>query len=37
VAFEILGYQVIVKILPVLPRMHTRQQHDAEHGVGEKA
>jgi len=30
VAFEILGYQVIVKILPVLPKLHTRQQHDAE-------
>jgi len=30
VAFEILGYQVIVKILPVLPRLHTRQQLDAK-------
>ncbi len=30
VAFEILGYQVIVKILPVLPKLHTRQQLDAE-------
>jgi len=28
VAFEILGYQVIVKILPVLPKLHTRQQLD---------
>jgi len=37
VAFEILGYQVLVKILPVLPRLHTRQQIDAEHGVAEKA
>jgi len=37
VAFEILGYQVIVKILPVLPRLHTRQQHDAGHGLAEKA
>lgn len=26
VAFEILGYQVLVKILPVLPRLHTRDQ-----------
>jgi Ni/Fe-hydrogenase subunit HybB-like protein len=26
VAFEILGYQVLVKILPVLPRLHTREQ-----------
>ena len=26
VAFEILGYQVLVKILPVLPRLHTRKQ-----------
>ena len=30
VAFEILGYQVIVKILPVLPKLHTRQQLGAE-------
>ena len=30
VAFEILGYQVIVKILPVLPKLHTRQQLDAK-------
>src|SRR5512133_741579 len=37
VAFEILGYQVIVKILPVLPRLHTRQQIAAAHGVAEKA
>jgi Ni/Fe-hydrogenase subunit HybB-like protein len=37
VSFEILGYQVIVKILPVLPRLHTRKQHDAEHGLPEKA
>jgi len=37
VAFEILGYQVLVKILPVLPRLHTRQQHDAGHGLAEKA
>jgi len=37
VAFEILGYQVLVKILPVLPRLHTRQQIDAGHGVAEKA
>ncbi len=29
VAFEILGYQVLVKILPVLPRLHTRKQLDA--------
>ncbi len=29
VAFEILGYQVLVKILPVLPRLHTRGQLDA--------
>ncbi|BCS52219.1 Ni/Fe-hydrogenase cytochrome b subunit [Geobacter sp. SVR] len=29
VAFEILGYQVLVKILPVLPRLHTREQHAA--------
>jgi Ni/Fe-hydrogenase subunit HybB-like protein len=28
VAFEILGYQVIVKILPVLPKLHTRKQLD---------
>ena len=37
VAFEILGYQVIVKILPVLPKLHTRQQLDAEHALAEKA
>jgi Ni/Fe-hydrogenase subunit HybB-like protein len=37
VAFEILGYQVIVKILPVLPRLHTRKQLDAVHGTAEKA
>ncbi|MGB9082871.1 MAG: hypothetical protein WCD00_16365 [Desulfuromonadaceae bacterium] len=37
VAFEILGYQVIVKILPVLPKLHTRQQLDAEHVAAEKA
>jgi Ni/Fe-hydrogenase subunit HybB-like protein len=37
VAFEILGYQVLVKILPVLPKLHTRQQHDAEHAAAEKA
>ncbi|NTW81163.1 MAG: Ni/Fe-hydrogenase cytochrome b subunit, partial [Geobacteraceae bacterium] len=30
VAFEILGYQVLVKILPVLPKLHTRQQLDAK-------
>jgi Ni/Fe-hydrogenase subunit HybB-like protein len=29
VAFEILGYQVLVKLLPVLPRLHTREQHAA--------
>jgi Ni/Fe-hydrogenase subunit HybB-like protein len=28
VAFEILGYQVLVKVLPVLPRLHTRKQLD---------
>jgi Ni/Fe-hydrogenase subunit HybB-like protein len=28
VAFEILGYQVLVKILPVLPKLHTRKQQD---------
>lgn len=39
VAFEILGYQVVVKILPVLPRLHTRQQLDAAagHAAAEKA
>lgn len=37
VAFEILGYQVLVKILPVLPRMHTGHQPDVEHGVAEQA
>ena len=46
VAFEILGYQVVVKILPVLPKLHTRQQLDAaaehvdtpmEHVAAEKA
>ena len=37
VAFEILGYQVLVKILPVLPKLHTRQQTDVEHGLAEKA
>jgi len=37
VAFEILGYQVLVKILPVLPKLHTRQQLDAGQGVAEKA
>ena len=37
VAFEILGYQVIVKILPVLPKLHTRQQLDAAHVLAEKA
>ncbi len=38
VAFEILGYQVLVKILPVLPRLHTREQHEAAgHGAAEKA
>jgi len=37
VAFEILGYQVIVKILPVLPKLHTREQHDAAHVAAEKA
>ncbi|MDA8414874.1 MAG: Ni/Fe-hydrogenase cytochrome b subunit [Desulfobacteraceae bacterium] len=38
VAFEILGYQVVVKILPVLPRLHTRQQLDAAagHAAAEK-
>lgn len=30
VAFEILGYQVLVKILPVLPRLHSREQHDQD-------
>jgi Ni/Fe-hydrogenase subunit HybB-like protein len=37
VAFEILGYQVIVKILPVLPKLHTRQQLDDAHRLAEKA
>ena len=37
VAFEILGYQVLVKILPVLPKLHTRQQTGAGHGLAEKA
>src|SRR6185369_9120309 len=37
VAFEILGYQVLVKILPVLPKLHTRQQHDDAHHLAEKA
>lgn len=39
VAFEILGYQVIVKILPVLPKLHTRKQLDeaALHAATEKA
>lgn len=37
VAFEILGYQVLVKVLPVLPKLHTREQHDAGHGLAEKA
>ena len=37
VAFEILGYQVLVKILPVLPKLHTREQLDAAHGLAEKA
>ncbi|GAM09867.1 putative Ni/Fe-hydrogenase 2 b-type cytochrome subunit [Geobacter sp. OR-1] len=37
VAFEILGYQVIVKILPVLPRLHTRQQIDAAAETAQKA
>lgn len=35
VAFEILGYQVLVKILPVLPKLHTRQEQDAQ--LAEKA
>jgi len=46
VAFEILGYQVLVKILPVLPKLHTREQHAAaaatdattpHHTAGQKA
>ena len=37
VAFEILGYQVLVKILPVLPKLHSREQLDAAHAVTEKA
>lgn len=37
VAFEILGYQVLVKILPVLPKLHTRQQLDAANHLAEKA
>lgn len=37
VAFEILAYQVLVKILPVLPKLHTRAEDDAEHGLAEKA
>ena len=37
VAFEILGYQVLVKILPVLPKLHTRQQLDETHALVEKA
>ncbi|HEY4745696.1 MAG TPA: Ni/Fe-hydrogenase cytochrome b subunit, partial [Desulfuromonadaceae bacterium] len=34
VAFEILGYQVLVKVLPVLPRLHTREQHEAAQAAG---
>ncbi len=37
VAFEILGYQVLVKILPVLPKLHTREQLDVRQGLAEKA
>jgi Ni/Fe-hydrogenase subunit HybB-like protein len=37
VAFEILGYQVLVKVLPVLPRLHTREQHAAARAAAEKA
>jgi Ni/Fe-hydrogenase subunit HybB-like protein len=40
VAFEILGYQVLVKLLPVLPKLHTREQHSAtatHHTLGQKA
>jgi Ni/Fe-hydrogenase subunit HybB-like protein len=35
VAFEILGYQVLVKILPVLPKLHTREQLDARQELAE--
>ncbi|MDD2898902.1 MAG: Ni/Fe-hydrogenase cytochrome b subunit [Desulfuromonadaceae bacterium] len=37
VAFEILGYQVIVKILPVLPTLHSRKQHDAQRVLADHA
>jgi Ni/Fe-hydrogenase subunit HybB-like protein len=44
VAFEILGYQVLVKLLPVLPKLHTREQLAAtatdeslHHALGQKA
>lgn len=37
VAFEILGYQVLVKLLPVLPRLHTREEHEALRRAGENA
>ena len=30
VAFEILGYQVLVKLFPVLPRMHGHEEHAQE-------
>ena len=37
VSFEILGYQVLVKILPVLPRLHTREEHASSSLAVEKA
>lgn len=37
VAFEILGYQVLVKLLPVLPKMHTRKEHLENAGHAESA
>jgi len=37
VAFEILGYKVLVKILPVLPKLHARGHHPAPAAVPEKA
>jgi len=37
VAFEILAYQVLVKLLPILPRLQTREQHESTHTLGEKA
>lgn len=37
VSFEILAYQVLVKILPVLPKLHSRSQLDREQSAAEKA